>query len=139
MAYGDDKVGPDLDPDTMFKIAALTNPALTAGDIPEAFSPAWFELSEWDEAREQALIRAALVWFTATVFGADKLPDRALNQASKDVQAADPALWRRLASDRAAGIPVGRDRLTGYMSVPPPRANTDLEAAFERAGRGTDT
>lgn len=135
MAYGDDRVGPDLDPETRAAVFAALSEALTAGPLPQFGSHEWCQLDEWDVRRYHAALRAALAWWTAEVFGPDAGPDRLVNLASKDVAGADPALWRRLASDRAAGIPVGRDRLTGYVSVPPPRANTDLEAAFERAGR----
>jgi hypothetical protein len=135
MTYLDDRVGPDLDPDTTAAVFRAVSDALSAGPLPQFGSPDWVALDEWDVRRYQATIRAALSWWSERVFGPDPAPDRAMAAASKAVHAADPELWRRLARDRAANVPVGRERLTGYTTVPLPRPHSELEAAFERAGR----
>jgi hypothetical protein len=135
MTYGDDRVGPDLDTDTTDAVFRAVSDSLSAGPLPQFGSPDWVALDEWDVLRYHAVLRAALAWWTGQVFGPDPAPDRAMADASKAVQAADPAVWRRVARDRAIGVPQGSDRRT-YPPVPLPRANSDLQAAFERAARG---
>lgn len=133
MIYGDAVVGPDLDSDTTAAVLRAVKGSLTAGPCPEFGSPEWAGLPVDDPRRAHACVRAALAWWSATVFGpgvpADVLDRefaRRMAGASRDVhRAAGPGLWSRLARDRAFGVPVQR-------------ARSEYAAAelFERAGQG---
>lgn len=111
------RVHRDLDVDTIARVYTFAQPALSAGQLPEFGSEAWAALPIDSPDKLYAIIRAAMAWWTGMAFGAEIAEDlihRELNtrlaQASKAIQAADPDLWRRVARDRAAGVPQQRDR-----------------------------
>lgn len=100
MACMGDRVGLDRDPlAALFEAVA---PALTSGPAPEFGSVAWLALPVGHPARQAALVRAAMAWWSGSgrVFGPGLAPDHAIAAASKAVQAADPQLWRDLAGRR---------------------------------------
>lgn len=108
----DDRAHADLDPDTLRAVYRRVEGYLLV-DSPEFGSYAWAQLDRSDPAWAAAVIKAALAWWTARVFG-DGGPAGARNEAAKAVHAADPQLWRDLAARRAQlGMPLPEYRKRG--------------------------
>lgn len=96
----------DLDEETLDAVRKWAEPALLAGPLPAFGTAEWLELDP--ERQGYAAIRMALSAWTAHAFGAgvpSEVLDRAvaarMGDASRAVQAADPATWQALASRRA--------------------------------------
>lgn len=113
----DDRAHPDIPPEVVIAVYREVRPAFLVDDVPQFGSLAWTELPAGHPAREAATTRAALAWWSAEVFGNNITADAVntivaarLATVSKDIQGADPELWRRVARDRAARVPQQRDR-----------------------------
>lgn len=94
----------DLDPELLERVLKAVEPALLAGDLPEAFSWTWLELAEDDPRRHHALVLAALAWWSATTAFGMEVPepviereiDYRMKRAAVDIsQGAD---WREQAN-----------------------------------------